>query len=281
MRRARPIIALAFVVGLAPLHAAPAWQPSLAATATWNDNASNAERASDEIGALQLRADASARARHALPDGMALVYGASVSAEWWPRFNDLDEIAAGPQIELQRKFGLGPLAPIVALGGNARLVGAQDSDRAGIEGDVRLEFRKRLSDFVRVGVSGELSRHSANASVFSRTGRALAASLDYDLDDVWRLSISAQWRDGDVVSYATPPRPDLVAIARVRQASTAFSRPMIVYAIRAHSLEPTASLSRALDEETSLTVSVGVRDVRAGEFSYVSRFVSFGLGRRF
>jgi len=75
--------------------------------------------ASGFAGATQRRPDASARTRQPLPENFAIIFGGAASAEWWPRFKELDQITAGPEIELQRKFGLGPLAPIVALSGGA------------------------------------------------------------------------------------------------------------------------------------------------------------------
>jgi len=92
---------------------------------------------------------------------------------------------------------------------------------------------------------------------------------------------SARWRHGDVLSYATPPRPDLVEVARVRTFSETFSRPMIVYSVEAHTVSGAVTVSRALNEVTSLDLGCEWRETTRSPLRYVNRLVSLGLTRQF
>ena len=264
------------------LAAAPTdWAPNITTTATWDSNATNADRASDTIGALQLRAGLDVTHRIAFAGNNALFVGAQFTAEAWPRFDGLDRSAVGPRLAWQHKFGLGALAPTlsVELAGDA--VFARESDRAGFAGAATFALRKRLDETTRLSLTHERFRHDARVLVFDLTSHETALELARDLGERWSLTLGAHHREGDVLSYATPPRPDLVALAKVRVPNTAFDRPLVAYSLDAHSLTGSLVLSYALDPATSLALGYNYRDTTRRPLRYVNHLVSAALARQF
>ncbi|HTQ31268.1 MAG TPA: hypothetical protein VMI53_08660 [Opitutaceae bacterium] len=272
----RRILFFLFCFAATAAHAADA-----TLTAAWNDNVDNASRRPDRIGGLQFHGDVTMRQMHELGADWALFLGGALSAEAWPRFDGLDSIAAGPRLALQRKFGLGAFAPALRLELGADGVAADESARSGPAGTAALRLVQRFSAATRAELSGELARLDARGAVFARTGETLAAGLDHDLDERWRVSLQFAWRDGDVVSYATPPRPDLRAVARTLIANDTFERPFIVYRLGAHTLDYRIALSPALDERTALSLAFGLRETARPGVRYVNHLVSLGLTRQF
>ena len=111
------LVALALIqVAGAPFSArAQSWSPTVSAGATWESNATNANRGSDIVGALQFHTEFAATRRYPLGGTSALNVGGQIIVEAWPRFEGLDRGAAGIQGAWIHKFGLGPLAPTLAL----------------------------------------------------------------------------------------------------------------------------------------------------------------------
>ena len=257
------------------------WAPNITTTATWNSNATNANRSDDIIGALQLRADFAATTRLALGTDDALLVGAQLGGEAWPRFSGLDRAALGPRLAWQHKFGLGALAPIFSIELAADAIAANESARTARAGSVTFALRKRFDDVTRVALTHALTREDAREFVFDRTGAETALTVTRDLDEPWSLAFTARWREGDVQSYATPPRPDLVPLAHVRVPNSAFDRAFLVYSLEARSLTGGLALTRTLDPATALTFGYEWRQTERGPLRYTNHLVSATLVRQF
>lgn len=257
------------------------WAPNITTAATWNSNATNADRSSDTIGAFQLRADASVTHRITVGRNDALFTGASLTAEAWPHFDGLDLASLGPRFAWQHKFGLGAFAPAFTLEFSGDAVFARESDRSGLTGGVTFALRKRLDSATRVSLAHERTRHDARAFVFDRTGHETTLELARDLDEHWSFNLAARYREGDVLSYATPPRPDLVALAKVRVPNTTFDRPFVAYSLEAHSLSGSLALNYALNDATALTFGYDFRDTTRRPLRYVNHLVSAALAHQF
>ncbi len=264
------------------LGAGPAdWAPNLTTTATWDSNATNASRSADTIGALALRADVTSAARFPFGPDDTFFAGAAIRAEAWPRFDGLDRAALGPRLTWQHKFGVGALAPVFDLELAGDVIGARESARTARAGSVTLALRKRFDAATRVSLTHTRAREDARELVFDRTGAETTAELVRDLDEHWSLAFTARWREGDVLSYATPPRADLVALAHVRVPNTTFDRPFVVYSLEARSLSGGLAVTRALADTTALTFRYDWRQTERGPLRYVNHLVSAAVARQF
>lgn len=273
---------LAFALLFVPLAAvAQDWAPNITVAATWQDNATNASRASDEIGALLLRADLATARRFSPARDDSLILEGRVAVEAWPRFDGLNRAEFGAATTWRHKFGLGAQAPVFSVELAASATAAHESARAGLAGGATLAWQQRFSESTRVKISHELSRYDARAAVFDRTAGETALEVTQSLNERWLLAFTARARHGDVVSYATPPRPDIVALAKVRTANTTFDRPLVVYSLTARTLGGSLALTRTLDERTALSFSYEYRETEKDALRYVNHLVSTVLVRQF
>lgn len=257
------------------------WAPNLTLSATWNDNATNANLESDEISALHTQADMIASDRYALGRDDSFHLGVHAAAEWWPRYRRLSGGALGLRGEWQHKFGLGALAPVLSVEGGADIVRAQDGARDGTGATGTISLRKRFNHQWRISLAHELAEHFARAAVYDRRGHQTTLELGFDAGELTRFTLAAFRYEGDVVSYATPPRPELAAIATARQPSAIFNRDHIVYSIDARTTGGKASVVRALNEETAAIVGYEYRETERAPFRYVNHLVSVAVVHQF
>ena len=277
-----PRAAFLLLAAALAVAAARAEATVLSATAEWNSNATNSNRAADEIGALQLRAELDAISRRfPLGHDDALVLGVAGRAEVWPRIDGLDQLVIGPELAWRHKFGLGALAPVFSVELGADGIAARESDRSGFVGRVRLVWSQRWDDATQFTLSYERTRQNARESVYDRTGGEAAAEVHYAMDERWQVAAGATWREGDVISYATPPRPDLVALARVRTLVDTFGAPRVAYSLSAWTLGGSLALTRQLDERSSLTLRYEWRDTERSPLRYVNHLVSTAFTHQF
>jgi hypothetical protein len=273
---------LAIVFGCVSLVArADNWAPNLTVTGGWDSNATNANRPSDQIDTLQLKADILASQRFGSGRDDSFHLSLHGGGEWFPRYNGLTSGAIGARAEWRHKFGLGPLAPSFSAEVAGDYIAAKETGRRGASTSLTVSARKRFNDVTRGTVSYELARKDARYSVYDRLGREIALELDRDLTEMTRLTFTARYRNGDVVSYATPPRPDLVPIAPDRLAVDSFNRPMIAYSIDANTWSGRVALVRALDERSAVIVGYEYRDTKRSPLRYVNHLVSVALVHQF
>jgi len=68
--------------------------------------------------------------------------------------------------------------------------------------------------------------------------------LTFDLTDSCQIALGYSYRSGEVISYALPPRPDLVAIASERDVVDTFGFPNYT-AYKMHGITNSVSVSAA------------------------------------
>ncbi len=274
--------AFGFSLFSALAFAAPlGWAPNLTTTATWDSNVTNADRSGDIIGALQLRADMAAITRVALDTDNALLVGGHFLAEAWPRFDGLNHLSLGPRLTWQHKFGIGALAPVLALEFTGDLIFARETERSARAGTVALGWRKRLDDTTRLALKHEFERRDAREAMFDRTGQETSLECDRDLAEDWSVSLTARWRHGDVLAYATPPRPELVALAKHRETYDTFGRPLVGYSLESHSLSGSVAATRTLSRASWLIFCYELRQTKRSPLRYVNHLVSAALVHQF
>ena len=267
------------------LHAAAepaAWAPIFTMTAGWNSNVTNSDRSADVIGALQCRAQIGADAWRISPGhDDTLLIGVAGQVEIFPRFDGLDQWTAGPRLAWRHKFGLGAFVPVLSFELDADGIAARDDGRSGYAGRARLVWRQRCDEATQLSLSYERTREDTKETVWARTGGEAAVNFTRELDEHWRLVLAARWREGDVISYATPPRPDLVALARVRSMEETFGAPRVAYSITGRTLGGAVNLVRQLDERSSLALGYEDRTTTHSPLRYVNHLVSTAFTRQF
>lgn len=272
---------LAMAWSLAPIAEGAGWAPTLEVRATWNDNITNANRSTDQIDALSTGLDAGAATRIGLASNDALLLSGHLASDWTPRFDDLREHGLGGRAEWEHKFGLGPLVPTIGIELAVDAIVAADRDREGIATAGRVTLRKRFDDLWRATVSQDFGRRGARSPIFDQQSRETSVAVARSVGDLWHVTVRASYRDGDVVSYGTPPRPDLVSLAPNRTSTTTFGRAMVAYSIDASSIAADVTAARAIGNNSSLSIGCTHRETRRSPLVYVNNLVSVSIGHRF
>lgn len=278
------MIRLAATLLAVPLAlAGPSWLPSAHTSVTWQDNATNADRASDILDAAQILGEFAVTRRTQLARDDAFFTSLALTAESWPRFDGLDRAGAGVRLAWQHKFGLGPFAPLLALEGVGDFVTARESGRAGRNGLLVLTARQRLSQAWRVRGRHEEARYDGRAHAFDRTGRESTLGFEFEAAPGWRLSASGSRRHGGVLSYATPPRPDLLREGKALTTVTTFDRsiPMVAYYFIARTDSWRVESAHSLGATRTLSLAAEYRDTARGPVRYVNRLITLGVSQRF
>ena len=188
------------------------WQ--LETGVAWHDNVTNGERSSDRLAALEWRTRISRSAGRALAGGHRLGTQAGVRVESWPRFGGLDVIVPEIAGSWEFKPGVGPHRPVFAAEAEGGWTVARESARGGPGGAGRLVVRQRAGTMWWFSAGHEWRRFAARGPAFERTAREWFGRAEWSLGEDWTVAVEGRERQGDVVSYSRPPRPDLEAIGK-------------------------------------------------------------------
>lgn len=247
---------------------------------TWDDNLANADQAADRVGDTLLGARFSLDRTRPINGRDRLTFHAQIDfQEAWrhPKAGEF-RFEGGPGWE--RKLGLGPFAPV--LGADLRIgsIAGRDSRRTGLAGAALLRARFRLAATTTLDASQTFSDRGARHDLFEARVRESVLTLRHDLGADWQLTAEARWREGEVVSFATPPRPELAAIAAVIvPLDPTFGSGRTAYAVDARSLSSALTVSRRLSQDYSLAVGLEHRTTRRGTLDYAARRWQISLRR--
>jgi hypothetical protein len=276
------------------LAAAPGISTSGSLTAAWNDNLSHSARPIDQRNAETFSASGAFSQRFILSRDDALLFGGTANTRICPEFDGLDDVSFAVQLELRRKFGLGPLAPVLALQTEAGGGLYREAARNAWTTTARLTASKRLNDAWRVAVTGEWSDRNANQAVFSRVNRGLSAEVSWDVTDIWQLDAGAcrQWGEqeanaswatwsGAMAGFAGPALADYYMRIPWRMSDT-FGSGWVAYRIDGRTDLWWLALAPAIARNTSLPLRYDHIDVHGSAGShYVSHQISLSVVHRF
>jgi hypothetical protein len=280
---ALPLIAAARVFADGPYLSA-------SASATWQDNVTNATAGDGVLGAFTLQSGADVTWLRDLDFATLVTTGVSATADVCTTFDGLDSVSAGPRLGISHKIGLGPFAPTVSIGLEADAVAFNDSGRSNVDGALVARFSQRLDEALQLVVDGRVCGTEANHEVYSGSYASLGAKLNWDIDDTWRLTVAGSWRDGDIVAeYAAEKLPvygwvpiDTGAYAYTgpRELVRTFSEPFIAYRATAPTVSWSAGVSPAIGRHTSIVLQY-TRCRTSAYDTYVNDLVSVGVVHHF
>lgn len=262
---------------------------STSASATWQDNITNATAGDGILGAFNLKAGGDMVWLESLEFSTLLSTGVSATTDISTSYSGLDCLSAGPRIELRHKFGLGPFAPSLSIGLEADAVAFRDSYRSNVDAAATARFSQRFGESLQLVIDGRFSGDEANHQVFSGRYASVGATLNWDIDETWRLNVTGCRRDGDVVAeYAAEDSPNGWApidtgafhYTGPRQLVRTFSEPFIAYRSRAPTSSWGVGISPAIGRHSSLVLQY-TRLRTAAYDTYVNDMVSLGVAHSF
>lgn len=202
-RLLRPLL-LTAALGTLPLAAAPelGWQTKVAAT--WAENISRSSSPLDWADAMTYEATVSADHHRQFAANLNATFVAEAGVLHRPEYNRNDEINLGLRGELRRKFGLGALAPVLAVEGGLTAKSARISGNDGVTVRGALVASKRLTEAWRLAVTGDWHSHYADHAVYDVRYRRLFGELTWDLTDRWQVTYGYGRFWGDFTANASP-----------------------------------------------------------------------------
>lgn len=251
------------------------------AWARFESNVSNSDRPSDRVadGFLGGRIEA--------------VFGDVFDRDWrWQaglvgegeaalRFWELGHIEAGPRLGLERKFGLGWQAPRVVADLLFAVRGAGQSGASGLRLAPSLSFVWQAGERWGWSVAYLPEWFFAQRSVFASTGNEVGANGWFDLFPDTRMRLGYAFRHGDVVSYATPPRPDIVGIRISQENTNVFGAERVVYRVVANTHRIETGVVQRLTDHLDLSATYRWEITEGQGLVYENHIVELGLGAAF
>lgn len=176
-----------------------------AGTASWVENISRTSAEPNRKNAATYELGLSAGRHRQLASAWLLHGSVDATLLAVPDYDLGNHLELGPRLGLQRKFGLGPLAPVLQLDTalthkSARL----DADR-GWTAEASLRLGKRFTSAFKAGLTGQWIEHNARSTIFDLSQHSFTVDATWDITEQWSLSGSAGRLSGDVVANAAWP----------------------------------------------------------------------------
>ena len=192
----------------------------------YNSNLSNSDRSADVRDDWAWSSDISAGNAVQLTRDLRLNFGADLRGELWDRFDAFNTIGPGASAGLRYRFGLGRQAPWVLLENRFGYDRFQDTAQSGYDNVLNFQAGIALSD--RIALEGGYAFESfvAPDDFYDRQVHRGNASIVFDVTSSLQVTVGYTYREGDVISYAVPPRPDIARFSIKREDQDEFGQPL-------------------------------------------------------
>jgi hypothetical protein len=209
---AKLIVLAGLLVGTAAAQdqpTAPGWIDRLtvtaSGTASWVENLSRTSFEPTRKDAATYDLSLGASLHQQLAPAWLLHAGADAIFFAAPDYDLTNYFKFSPRLGVQRKFGLGPLAPVVALETTLPYKSARLGADSGWGADVTLRLTKRFIPEFKAGLVAQWLEHNARSATFDLNQHSLSIEATWDINEHWSLTGSAGRLSGDIVANAAWP----------------------------------------------------------------------------
>jgi len=192
----------------------------------YNSNLSNSDRSADVRDDWAWNSDIRAGNALQLTRDLRLNFGADLRGQLWDRFDAFNTIGPGASAGLRYRFGLGRQAPWVLLENRFGYDWFQDTPQGGCDNVLNFQAGIALSD--RIALEGGYAFESflAPNDFYDRQLHRANANIVFDVTSSLQVTAGYIYREGDVISYAVPPRPDIARFSIEREDQDQFGQPL-------------------------------------------------------
>ena len=256
----------ALCLGLACDRARADWRLEAETGGEYESNLSNSDRAADEKADWAWLFHAAVANGWQVSRDLRLNLSADLRSQVWARFDALDTVGGGALATLRYRFGLGREAPWIALEERFGYDRYRDTAWSNWNESARLRGGIGLSQRLAFEAGYEFENRAAPDNFYDLQGHIIDARLIADLTPSWQVALGYSYREGDVLSFAVPSRPDIFSIAQVRPGVPIFGTNPLYngYRLRGrtHTLSAMAGyrLTRYLSLQFGYEYAVTVRD---------------------
>jgi hypothetical protein len=208
------------------------WRFDAETAGLYNSNLSNSDRSADEKDDWAWKTDVRIGNGLQLSRNLRLNLAADLRGQLWDRFDAFNEIGAGASAGLRYRFGLGRQAPWILLEERIGYDRFHDSELSGWDESLRLRGGIAISERIALEVGYVFENFAAPDNFYDIQGNTGLARVIVDLTSSLQVVIGYSYREGNVISYAVPPRPDIVALTSQQRTVTIFGTDPLYTAYR-------------------------------------------------
>jgi hypothetical protein len=192
----------------------------------YDSNLSNSDRSADVRDDWAWRSDMSAGNSFQLTRDLRMNLGADLRGELWDRFGAFNTIGPGASAGLRYRFGLGRQAPWVLLENRFGYDRFQDTAQSGNDNEFNLQAGIALSDWIALEGGYAFESFVAPNDFYDRQVHSGNVRMVFDITSSLQVTAGYTYREGDVISYAVPPRPDIARFSIERENEDEFGQPL-------------------------------------------------------
>ena len=250
------------------------WRVEAETGALYDSNLSNSDRTSDVKDDLAWQSNLQVGNGFQLAHDVRLNLAADLREQVWARFDAFNNVAPGGTASLRYRFGLGRLAPWVLVEDRLSYAAFKENDRSGVDNRFRIRGGFGINERLSVEATYTFDNYDAKSPFWDLSGNSGAIRLTFDATSSLQVALGYLYRNGEVISYAIPPRPDLVAIASERELVNSFgSPPYMAYRLRGVTNAFSASAGYTISKYFSVQVNYEFRNTTHGPLEYVNHLV--------
>ncbi len=267
------------VLALSATRARADWNLSAETGALYNSNLANADRAADEEPDWAWKSEVAATNGFQLTRDLRLSVSGDVRSEVWDQFDSFDRLGAGLTTRLRYRFGLGPRAPWLSIENRIGYDRFSDSSRSNWDERLHLRGGIRLSQRIALEAGYTFENLSASDDFFDQSSQGADVFAVFNVTSSLQVALGYIYRNGDIISYAVPPRPDLVRLASALRPITTFGENprYTAYKLRAPTSALSLSASYALGKYLSVQFRYTYAHTRESELQYENHLVEAGI----
>jgi hypothetical protein len=230
------------------------WRFNAETGAFYDSNLSQSDRAADVQQDGAWKSALSATNGLQLSRDLRLEISGDLEGQVWTKYDGFDSITGGLSTGLRYRFGFGPSAPWILAQDRLAYSGFDESQRNGWQENVRVSGGLKVIDRISLEARYDYDHFAASGRFFDVAGHTGSIRVTMDVTQALQVALGYAYRDGDVISYAQPPRPDLGAIALIEKPVLTFDGPYIGYRLEGSSHIFSAWASYALTRSVSCQV---------------------------
>ena len=174
----------------------------------------------------------------------------------WDRFDAFNEIGAGGAVDLRYRFGLGRQAPWILLEERTGYDRFHETARSGWDESLRFRGGIAISERIALEAGYRFENFAAPDDFFDLQGHSGNARVIVDLTSSWQITLGYTYRDGDVISYAVPARPDILLLTSESRSVTTFGTDPLYTAYRLRGQTHAVSVSAGYAVTRDLSVQM-------------------------
>src|SRR4051812_43327041 len=247
---------LLLLLGLAWSSARADWRFDAETGAVYDSNLSRSDRDSEEDWAW--KTELRAANGFQLARDLRLNVGADLDGQMWTTYHALSNLDLGSTAGLRYRFGLGRQAPWLVVEDRLGYAWFNEPFRNGWANQFGVRGGMNITERLSFEAGYLFDHFAAQDDFFDISGQNFSLQLTYAVTSALRIAAGYQYRYGDVISYAIPPRPDILGVADAEREDVATfgAYPLrTAYSLEASTNSVSVSAAYAVNNYFSVRVS--------------------------